>query len=303
MADEFKLESEMPGFQTPQQTSEGGGGQGLLNVLGAIGSGLLTGLGALGEGATRFSAGVQAGRGNVGPLMMLRQRDLMQQQEQQRQNLLGQLQTFAEQADPDVKDLIQNQLKFGQPEAALKTAANASTFTQFKRGLETSRLSPGLKKTISNTYLTNPGKAADMLRSLEIVESQMGAAKQKEELQRERSESKTIVRLMQEGFRKGFLNAGDPNFADQALAYLQGYNKKVTPEDIKVMMVNPELAAEFKNMPVGGWQAFANRAFELIGLSQKPKTPQQPQAPAPAPAAPQQPSAVRKFNPATGRLE
>jgi len=296
MANGFQFESEMPGFQAPQPQSQGGGGSGLLDVLGKIGS-------AIGQGALYASAGLQAGQGNPQLLSLVLAQRAQEEQQQRQQNLLGQLQTFAEQADPDVKDLIQNQLKFGQPEAALKTAANASTFTQFKRGLETSRLSPGLKKTISNTYLTNPGKAADMLRSLEIVESQMGAAKQKEELQRERSESKTIVRLMQEGFRKGFLNAGDPNFADQALAYLQGYNKKVTPEDIKVMMVNPELAAEFKNMPVGGWQAFANRAFELIGLSQKPKTPQQPQAPAPAPAAPQQPSGVRRFNPATGRLE
>lgn len=299
MANGFQFESEMPGFQAPQPQSQGGGGSGLLDVLGKIGS-------AIGQGALYASAGLQAGQGNPQLLSLVLAQQAQEEQQQRQQNLLGQLQTFAEQADPDVKDLIQNQLKFGQPDAALKTAANASTFTQFKRGLETSRLSPELRKTLSNIYLTNPGKAVDALRSLEIVESQMGAARQKEELQRERSESKTIVRLMQEGFRKGFLNAGDPNFADQALAYLQGYGKKLTPEDIKTMMVNPELAAEFKNMPVGGWQALANKAFELIGLSQKPKTPQQPQAPAPAPAAPaapQQPSGVRRFNPATGRLE
>jgi len=290
MANGFQFESEMPGFQAPQPQSQGGGGSGLLDVLGKIGS-------AIGQGALYASAGLQAGQGNPQLLSLVLAQRAQEEQQQRQQNLLGQLQTFAEQADPDVKDLIQNQLKFGQPDAALKTAANAFTFTQFKRGLETSRLSPELKKTISNTYLTNPGKAADMLRSLEIVESQMGAARQKEELRRETRESKSSVKIIEEAFKNNLLQSDDPQLEEKMISLLAGQDKRVTPELAKQMITNPQLAPYFKAQPAGFFQRLINKVFGA---------PQQPQAPAPAPAAPaapQQPSAVRKFNPATGRLE
>jgi len=292
MANGFTLDSEQL-QQSPQQqqlaaqqpTPAQGQGGNLLSFLGDIGQGLL-------EGIQNVGAYYQAARGNPALLQQLESR-------KQQQNLLGQLQTFAEQADPDVKELIQNQIKFGQQDAALKTAANASTFNTFKRGLETSRLTPDLKKTISNTYLTNPDKAVDMLRSLEIVESQMGAAKQKEELRRETRESKSSVKIIEEAFKKNLLQSDDPQLEEKIISLLSGQDKRVTPDLAKQMITNPQLAPYFKTQPAGFFERLINKVF-----GRQQVAPQQPQPTAPvAPAAPQQPGAVRKFNPATGRLE
>jgi len=292
MANGFTLDSEQL-QQSPQQqqlaaqqpTPAQGQGGNLLSFLGDIGQGLL-------EGIQNVGAYYQAARGNPALLQQLESR-------KQQQNLLGQLQTFAEQADPDVKELIQNQIKFGQQDAALKTAANASTFNTFKRGLETSRLTPDLKKTISNTYLTNPDKAVDMLRSLEIVESQMGAAKQKEELRRETRESKSSVKIIEEAFKKNLLQSDDPQLEEKIISLLAGQDKRVTPDLAKQMITNPQLAPYFKTQPAGFFERLINKVF-----GRQQVAPQQPQPTAPvAPAAPQQPGAVRKFNPATGRLE
>jgi hypothetical protein len=283
MANGFKLDSEQfP--QSPQQqqlaaqqpTPAQGQGGNLLSFLGDLGVGLLRGI----ESAGASYAATQ------GRPQMLQQIQARQQQEQQ-QNLLGQLQTFAEQADPDVKELIQNQIKFGQPDAALKTAANASTFSTFKRGLETSRLSPDLKKTISNVYLTNPGKATDMLRSLEIVESQMGAARQKEQLQRERSESKTAIAIIKEGLKRGDIRSDDPNLATTITTYLQARDKKVSPELAKAMLIDPEITPYFSTAPANWGQTLM---YNFFGV--KPKLAPAPgkppaQAPAQAPAQPQ----------------
>ena len=290
MANGFTLDSEQL-QQSPQQqqlaaqqpapAQAQGGGFNLLDLLSGIGD-------VIAETGAYYAA--SQGRPQLLQAMQARQ---------QQQNLLGQLQTFAEQADPDVKELIQNQIKFGQQDAALKTAANASTFNTFKRGLETSRLTSDLKKTISNTYLTNPDKAVDMLRSLEIVESQMGAAKQKEELRRETRESKSSVKIIEEAFKKNLLQSDDPQLEEKIISLLSGQDKRVTPDLAKQMITNPQLAPYFKTQPAGFFERLINKVF-----GRQQVAPQQPQPTAPvAPTAPQQPGAIRKFNPATGRLE
>jgi len=290
MANGFTLDSEQL-QQSPQQqqlaaqqpapAQAQGGGFNLLDLLSGIGD-------VIAETGAYYAA--SQGRPQLLQAMQARQ---------QQQNLLGQLQTFAEQADPDVKELIQNQIKFGQQDAALKTAANASTFNTFKRGLETSRLTSDLKKTISNTYLTNPDKAVDMLRSLEIVESQMGAAKQKEELRRETRESKSSVKIIEEAFKKNLLQSDDPQLEEKIISLLAGQDKRVTPDLAKQMITNPQLAPYFKTQPAGFFERLINKVF-----GRQQVAPQQPQPTAPvAPTAPQQPGAIRKFNPATGRLE
>lgn len=299
MANGFLFDSEQPGFQAPQPTSQGGGGQGLLDVLGSIGSGLLTGLQTVGRGAQALSAGYQAGRGNIGPLMFMQQQQQMQQQAEQRQNLMNQLQSFAEQADPQVKNLIQDQLKFGQAEDALKTAANASTFSAFKEGLKTSRLSKDLKSTLSNVYLTNPNKAADMLRSLEIVESQMGAARAKEEARAAVGESKKLINQVLKAFDDGILKGDDPKLATKIAALAAESGRAISPEALRQFIANPKLQGRIKEQPPGFLSATMQA---IVNLLFGPKQAPAPTEPA-TPATPQTPGAVRKFNPDTGRLE
>lgn len=301
MANGFLLESEQPGFQAPQPTSQGGGGQGLLDVLGTIGSGLATGLGALGKGALYASAGLQAGQGNPQLLGLVLAQQAREQEQERRQNLIGQLGVFAEQADPQVKTLIQDQLKFGQAEDALKTAANASTFSAFKDALKTSRLSKDLKSTLSNVYLTNPNKAVDTLRSLEIVESQMGAARAKEEARAAVGESKKLINQVLKAFDDGILKGDDPELATKIAAVAAESGRAISPEALRQFIANPKLQSRIKEQPPG----FVTRMTQLIVDFFSPKQAPAPAAPATpaAPAAPQTPGAVRKFNPATGRLE
>lgn len=302
MANGFQFDSEQPGFQAPQPTSQGGGGQGLLDVLGTIGSGLATGLGALGKGALYASAGLQAGQGNPQLLGLVLAQQAREQEQERQQNLIGQLQTFAEQADPQVKNLIKDQLKFGQADAAMKTAANASTFSSFKKGLETSRLTPDLKSTLSNVYLTNPNKAADMLRSLEIVESQMGAAREKEAAKGKVSEEKKLINRVVKGFNDGLLKGDDPELSTKIAAMYAEEGKAMSPEALRQIMVNPKLKPYLKDQPVGFWTGLGQTISNMFSPKQAPAA-AAPAQPVPAPAAPAAPAARRRFNPQTGQLE
>jgi len=301
MADGFKLDSEQPGFTAPQ-LPQGGGGQGLLNVLSSIGSGLLSGIGAGGLAASNLAAGIQAGRGNIGPAMFLMQRQQAQQEQERQQNLIGQLQTFADQADPQVKNLIQDQLKFGQADAAMKTAANASTFSAFKKGLETSRLSPELRSTLSNVYLTNPNKAADMLRSLEIVESQMGAARAKEQAKESVRESRKLINKVVKAFDDGILDGADPELHTKIAAIAAEEGKAISPEGLRQFIANPQIQSRVKPQPPGFFERATQSIINLFSPKQAPAA----AAPAPViptPAAPAAPAARKRFNPQTGQLE
>jgi len=302
MANGFPFDSEQPGFQAPQPTSQGGGGQGLLDVLGTIGSGLATGLGTLGKGALYASAGFQAGQGNPQLLGLVLAQQAREEEQKRQQNLIGQLQTFADQADPQVKNLIQDQLKFGQADAAMKTAANASTFSSFKKGLETSRLSPELRSTLSNVYLTNPNKAADMLRSLEIVESQMGAARAKEQTKESVRESRKLINKVVKAFDDGILDGADPELHTKIAAIAAEEGKAISPEGLRQFIANPQIQSRVKPQPPGFFERATQSIINLFSPKQAPAT----VAPAPViptPAAPAAPAARKRFNPQTGQLE
>jgi hypothetical protein len=129
MANEFKFDSEL-GLQSPadkqtplmqQQSGVGGGG-------------LADFLNQLTEGLRLSGAYYQAGQGNVAPLQML-------QEQKQKQTLLNQLQSFAQQPEmASFQPQIQQRLALGDVEGAAKLADQAPKLKGFTKTVMNNKL-------------------------------------------------------------------------------------------------------------------------------------------------------------------
>lgn len=245
---QMMLDSELPGPQ-PMQQQQGGGGQGLLDVLGAIGSGVGTGLLGVLQAIPEVAAYRQAALGNAEPLKM------MQEQKQQKQ-LTQQLEQMASSGEfGEFGSKIQTALKTGGPKAAQKVAAQIPAFKSISDLVKKSNLSTSEKEAVLNAGLVDPNRALDLYRSLAIIEKQqvgrqaVESAKEQRELRREerkiqKAEAKLPGAILASEIEKGTVDLTD---IPSVLGLLQAKGVKIpgSPAEqqlwVKNLLANPNL--------------------------------------------------------------
>jgi hypothetical protein len=316
MANGFKLDSEQfP--QSPQQqqlaaqqpTPAQGQGGNLLSFLGDLGTGLLRGI----ESAGASYAATQ------GRPQMLQQIQARQQQEQiqkQFQNLTP------EDVEGPFGQVLQRQLQFGDMEGARKTLINIPKYKQAQEAFKNPKLGlePGELESLQILSSVDPEGALKLSRRMlelgQVTKRQREAqtarlqreqrvetkALEKEQRLEARREAKRPGELVAKALREGRLSADDPA-AVLGLLTAEGVPNLPRNENEARLFVSRIMEApEIKKLiPAKEKKGFFDRLFSAF-------TSPQPQAAAPvAPAAPAAstvlPGAVRKFNPATGRLE
>lgn len=155
---------------------------GLLDFLGTIGEGLVKGLGAVGRGASSFSAGVQAGQGNVGPLIAIRQREQMEREQERQQNLIKQLQSMSQQEmSGPFGETLKRQLQFGDIKGAQKTLVNIPRYREMQVTLQNPKLglSPETQAAISSLTAIDPDLGARALQQ-NLYQAEVGKRKESE---------------------------------------------------------------------------------------------------------------------------
>lgn len=299
MANGFTLDSEQL-QQSPQQqqlaaqqpTPAQGQGGGLLGFLGNLGTGLA-------EGLQNVGAYYQAARGNPALLQQL------QAQEQQK-NLLTQLQSISKQEmEGPFGQTLQRQLQFGDVEGAQKTLLNLPKYKQAQDIFKNPKLGldPAEQESLGLFASVDPDTALKLGAQLKVSratgERRMQYLTKEEELKQAREartelrkESKTVGAIMASAILSGALTADNAEKVLPGLLRRNNVKVPTKPEERQVFFQDLLSDPTFKLVPESKKSGIFERLFG------GPKAPA-----ATAPVAPQQPSAIKRFNPQTGLLE
>lgn len=212
MADEFKFDSEL-GMQSPADAQIPIMQRGMLGSGGGRG-GLADLLNQLTEGLLLSGAYYQAGEGNVAPLQML-------QEQQQRKNLMSQLQSMSQQEmEGPFGQTLQRQLQFGDLAGAQKTLVNLPRYKEAQDVLKNPKLglSPDELESLNVFASVDPEGAIKLgqrlvaeskvtKRQMEVGKAAEARAIAKEERALARAEAKTPSAVIAEAIRKKILTA------------------------------------------------------------------------------------------------
>lgn len=155
---------------------------------------LLDFLGGLSQGVQEIAAYRQAALGNPAPVQMM-------QEQQQRKNLLNQLQSMSQQEmEGPFGQTLQRQLQFGDISGAQKTLINLPQYKQFEASLEDPSLglSESQKKAAKTLGALDPGSAQEYLKTalrLSGEEQKQTRVMEKTFAQRQALEEKKMQRL------------------------------------------------------------------------------------------------------------
>ena len=304
MANGFLLDSEQI-QQSPQQQQLAaqqpmpaqGQGKNLLSFLGDIGTGLLQGIEAAG-------ASYAATQGRPQMLEALQAR-------KQQQNLLTQLQSISKQEmEGPFGGALSQALNMGDLQGAQKIVSNIPKYRELEKTLPSLDLSEAERQSVKAIGALDPQIALDLTKRIlgekavlgrqkEVVATTEAARTAREERKLARQEALLPENVLAEEITSGRLQ---PNDTAGMLGVLEGKNIRLsgTPAEqelkLRRILAGPKLKKLIKPEDITSIiQNFRNFIFG------------KPQVPVPAEttnsAAPQMPGAVRKFNPATGRLE
>ena len=297
MANGFTLDSEQL-QQSPQQQQLAaqqpmpaqGQGFNLLSFLGDVGKGLL-------EGIAETGAYYAASQGRPQLLQQMQQQKQQQQLEDQFKNL------SPKDLEGPFGQILQRQLQFGDIEGAKKTLINKPKWDQTQELFKNPKL--GLEQSEVDALQTlaavDPENALALTRRLVGIsrekKGQMAVEAQKEELRRQREErlagrkaAQTPAAVIAEATRKGRLTAENAEKALPGILRGAGIKVPTNPAERQVFL------QDFLQDPALQLVPAKTRSGIFNWFSKEPTA-------APTTAAPQLPGAVRKFNPATGRLE
>lgn len=229
----------VPPIEQPQQQPQGDSN--LLDVLGTIGSGALKGLGAIGQGAQYFAAGLQAGRGNTGPMQLLMQQEMMQKQQEQQKRLIDQLGQMSQQEmSGPFGEVLKRQAQFGDVAGMQKTLTNIPRYKQVQALVRDQQL--GLPESeraaIESIAAVDPqmglelikrytGEKAVTSRQENILKETFKQRRAMEDLKTKRQESKLPGNIVATAIENGDV---DPKDIQGIIGVLQGANVKL-PEN------------------------------------------------------------------------
>lgn len=245
------------------------------------------------------SASRQAALGNVAPLENL-------QAQKRQENLLTQLQSLAkDEMTGPFGQTLQRQLQFGDVQGAQKTLLNLPKYKQAQDIFKNPKLGldPTEQESLGLFASVDPDTALKLGAQLKVSratgERRMQYLTKEEELKQAREaraelrkESKTPGAIIASAMLSGALTADN---AEQALPGLlrRGGVKVPTKADERQVFLQDLLTdPTLKLVPEDKKRGIFERLFS------GPKAPA-----ATAPVAPQQPSAIKRFNPQTGLLE
>jgi len=299
MANGFTLDSEQL-QQAPQQqqlaaqqpTPAQGQGGNLLSFLGDIGKGLT-------EGIQELGAYYQAARGNPALLQQLESR-------KQQQNLIQQLQSISKQEmEGPFGGALSQALNMGDLQGAQKIVSNIPKYRELEKTLPELDLSEAERQSVKAIGALDPQIALDLTKRIigekavlgrqkEVVATTEAAKLAREERKLAREAQKRPGPVLAKGFKEGVIK---PDDIPGQIAYLesQGIDMPLDENKARLKLSRAMASVEVRPfIPEKDQRSWIQQGIDYImGRNQ----------PAAAPAAPQLPGAVRKFNPATGRLE
>lgn len=297
MANGFVLDSEQL-QQSPQQqqlaaqqpTPAQGQGKNLLSFLGDLGMGLL-------QGIEQAGASYAATQGRPQMLQQLEARKQQQQMAQQFKNL------SPEDLQGPLGETLQRQLQFGDMQGAQKTLINMPKYRQAqelfknpKLGLEPSELeSLQLFSTVDPEGALKLGRRMVELGQVTKRQRESQAARlAKEERAEARKEARRPGPIVAKALQEGTVNADDPA-SILGLLTAEGVSMPRNENEARLFVSRIMEAPEIKKLiPKKEEKGFFDRLFNMFSPKQAPAT----TIPTPATVAP-----VRKYNPATGRVE
>jgi hypothetical protein len=305
MANGFTLDSEQL-QQSPQQqqlaaqqpTPAQGQGGNLLSFLGNLGTGLLRGIEAAG-------ASYAATQGRPQLLEAIQAR-------KQQENLIQQLQSISKQEmEGPFGGALSQALNMGDLQGAQKIVSNIPKYRELEKTLPALDLSEAERQSVKAIGALDPQIALDLTKRIigekavlgrqkEVVATTEAARTAREERKLARQEAKLPGAVVAKALREGTVMADD---LPGIVGVLQASGVKLPTNENEArlfasrILESPEIK---KIIPKKDERGFFKRLTDFFSAPQAPAA--APMAPA-APAAPQLPGAVRKFNPATGRLE
>jgi len=305
MANGFTLDSEQL-QQSPQQqqlaaqqpTPAQGQGFNLLSFLGDVGKGLL-------EGIAETGAYYAASQGQPQMLQQIQAR-------KQQQNLLQQLQSISKQEmEGPFGGALSQALNMGDLQGAQKIVSNIPKYRELEKTLPELDLSEAERQSVKAIGALDPQIALDLTKRIigekavlgrqkEVVATTEAARTAREERKLARQEAKLPGAVVAKALKEGTVMADD---LPGIVGVLQASGVKLPTNENEArlfasrILESPEIK---KLIPKKDERGFFKRLTDFFSAPQAPAA--APMAPA-APAAPQLPGAVRKFNPATGRLE
>ena len=297
MANGFTLDSEQL-QQSPQQQqlaaqqpmpAQGqGGGLNLLDILSGVGN-------FIEEAGARYAA--SQGR----PQLL----QAMQEREKQGK-LLEQLQSISKQEmEGPFGGALSQALNMGDLQGAQKIVSNIPKYRELEKTLPALDLSEAERQSVKAIGALDPQIALDLTKRIigekavlgrqkEVVATTEAARTAREERKLARQEAKLPGAVVAKALKEGTVMADD---LPGIVGVLQASGVKLPTNENEArlfasrILESPEIK---KLIPKKDERGFFKRLTDFFSA---------PQAPAAAPAAPQLPGAVRKFNPATGRLE
>ena len=299
MANGFTLDSEQL-QQSPQQqqlaaqqpTPAQGQGFNLLSFLGDVGKGLL-------EGIAETGAYYAASQGQPQMLQQIQAR-------KQQQNLLQQLQSISKQEmEGPFGGALSQALNMGDLQGAQKIVSNIPKFRELEKTLPELDLSEAERQSVKAIGALDPQIALDLTKRIigekavlgrqkEVVATTEAAKLAREERKLAREAQKRPGPVLAKGFKEGVIT---PDDIPGQMAYLQNKGIDVPLDENKARLFLSRAMASAEVKPFiaeKDKRSWVQKGIDYLrGRNQ----------PAAAPAAPQLPGAVRKFNPATGRLE
>jgi len=302
MANGFTLDSEQL-QQSPQQqqlaaqqpTPAQGQGFNLLSFLGDVGKGLL-------EGIAETGAYYAASQGQPQMLQQIQAR-------KQQQNLLQQLQSISKQEmEGPFGGALSQALNMGDLQGAQKIVSNIPKYRELEKTLPELDLSEAERQSVKAIGALDPQIALDLTKRIigekavlgrqkEVVATTEAAKLAREERKLAREAQKRPGPVLAKGFKEGVIT---PDDIPGQMAYLQNKGIDVPLDENKARLFLSRAMASAEVKPFiaeKDKRSWVQKGIDYVmGRNQPAAAPM-------APAAPQLPGAVRKFNPATGRLE
>jgi hypothetical protein len=300
MANGFTLDSEQL-QQSPQQqqlaaqqpapAQAQGGGFNLLDILSGIGN-------VIAETGAYYAA--SQGR----PQLL----QAMQEREQQ-QNLLQQLQSISKQEmEGPFGGALSQALNIGDLQGAQKIVSNIPKYRELEKTLPELDLSEAERQSVKAIGALDPQIALDLTKRIigekavlgrqkEVVATTEAAKLAREERKLAREAQKRPGPVLAKGFKEGVIT---PDDIPGQIAYLESQGIDIPLDENKARLKLSRAMASVEVRPFiaeKDQRSWIQQGIDYVmGRNQPAAAPM-------APAAPQLPGAVRKFNPATGRLE
>jgi len=264
----------------------------LLSFLGDVGKGLL-------EGIAETGAYYAASQGQPQMLQQIQAR-------KQQQNLLQQLQSISKQEmEGPFGGALSQALNMGDLQGAQKIVSNIPKYRELEKTLPELDLSEAERQSVKAIGALDPQIALDLTKRIigekavlgrqkEVVATTEAAKLAREERKLAREAQKRPGPVLAKGFKEGVIT---PDDIPGQMAYLQNKGIDVPLDENKARLFLSRAMASAEVKPFiaeKDKRSWVQKGIDYLrGRNQ----------PAAAPAAPQLPGAVRKFNPATGRLE